>query len=64
MISLNQLGLTDASNYDSVVHKFYHDVSDMAESDEPPKVKLESDNVDFGKIWFVCVATALASRGS
>jgi hypothetical protein len=32
----------------------------MAESDEPPKVKLESDNVDFGKIWFVCVVTALA----
>jgi hypothetical protein len=47
------MGVIDAPNYYSVVNKLYHDVSDFEESNEPPKVKLDSDTVNFGKISFV-----------
>ncbi|KIM82825.1 hypothetical protein PILCRDRAFT_457561 [Piloderma croceum F 1598] len=47
-----QLGIIDAPNYYSVVHKLYHGVSDFEESAEPPKVKLDNDTVIFGKISY------------
>ena len=50
MLPSNQLGIIDAQKYDRTVHKLYHDISDIEVSEEPPKIKLESNTIDFGKI--------------
>lgn len=42
--------MVDSRKYDDAVHKYYHLVSDIEESQEPFKVKIEDGAVDFGKI--------------
>jgi len=46
-----QLGVIDTSNYDAIALKLYHDVSDFEDSGGP-RVKLESNTIDFGEIRY------------
>jgi hypothetical protein len=50
------MGVINADEYDAVVHKLYHDVSDF-DLEEQPTVKLESNTVDFGEIRSVILFT-------